>query len=90
VTIDDYGNLCFAIAQAMDIHKGVAVKKFPLVDFKPPFVPDLDRQELSHSVILEMDDGTALQVACEDSMTQRQVLSIVSTYWKAYMEKPAA
>lgn len=86
VTVDDYGVLQFAIAQAMDIHRGVAMKRYPLTEFKAPFVPDLDQQELPHSVVLEFDDGTSLQVACEDAMTQRQVLSMLTTYWKAYMD----
>ncbi|KAI5367803.1 Putative ADF-H/Gelsolin-like domain superfamily [Septoria linicola] len=86
VTIDDYGVLQFAIAQAMDIHRGVAMKRYSLTDFKAPFVPDLDQQELPYSVVLEFDDGTALQVACEDAMIQRQVLSLLNTYWKAYTE----
>lgn len=70
----------------MDIHRGVAMKRYPLTEFKAPFVPDLDQQELPHSVVLEFDDGTSLQVACEDAMTQRQVLSLLTTYWKAYMD----
>ncbi|KAK4631929.1 hypothetical protein CLAFUW4_03745 [Fulvia fulva] len=84
VTIDDSGYLQFAIAQAMEIHKGVALKKFALNDFKLPYVPDLDMQELSYSIMLEFHDGTTLQTACEDAMTQRQVLHILKTYWKAW------
>ncbi|CAK1361367.1 hypothetical protein CB0940_03247 [Cercospora beticola] len=86
VTIDDYGVLQFAIAQAMDIHRGVAMKRYALAEFKAPFMPVLDQQELPYSVILEFEDGTALQVACEDGMTQRQVLSLLTTYWRAYTE----
>lgn len=68
----------------MEIHKGVALKKFALNDFKLPYVPDLDMQELSYSIMLEFHDGTTLQTACEDAMTQRQVLHILKTYWKAW------
>lgn len=88
MTIDDSGHLQFAIAQAMDIYKGVAMKRYPLVGFKAPYVPDLDRQELSHSMVLEFMNGAALQIACEDAMTQRQVFSVLKTYWKAYTERP--
>ncbi|KXT08981.1 hypothetical protein AC579_4020 [Pseudocercospora musae] len=84
VTIDDAGYLQFAIASAMEIHKGIAQKKFSLSSFTMPYAPDLDRQELDHSVVLEFQDGAAVQVACEDAMTQRQVLSVLKTYWKAY------
>ncbi|KAK4505590.1 hypothetical protein PRZ48_003553 [Zasmidium cellare] len=84
VTIDDSGFLQFAIAQAMDIHKGVALKKFNLTNFKTPYAPDLDSQELPYSVVMEFHDGTTLQAACEDAMTQRQVLHLLKTYWKAW------
>ncbi|EME85659.1 uncharacterized protein MYCFIDRAFT_213945 [Pseudocercospora fijiensis CIRAD86] len=84
VTIDDAGYLQFAIASAMEIHKGIAQKKFSLSSFTMPYAPDLDRQELDHSIVLEFQDGAAVQVACEDAMTQRQVLSVLKTYWKAY------
>lgn len=84
MTVDDSGCLQFAIAQAMDIHKGVALKRFPLTDFKAPYAPDLDSQELPYSVVMEFHDGTTLQAACEDAMTQRQVLYLLKTYWKAW------
>ncbi|KAF2162154.1 hypothetical protein M409DRAFT_27537 [Zasmidium cellare ATCC 36951] len=84
VTINDSGFLQFAIAQAMDIHKGVALKKFALTDFKPPYAPDPDSQELPYSVVMEFHDGTTLQAACEDAMTQRQVLHLLKTYWRAW------
>ncbi|KAF2213041.1 hypothetical protein CERZMDRAFT_90546 [Cercospora zeae-maydis SCOH1-5] len=70
----------------MDIHRGVAMKRYPLAQFKEPFMPVLDQQELPYSVVLEFEDGTALQVACEDGMTQRQVLSLLTTYWRAYTD----
>lgn len=84
VTINDQGQLQFAIAQAMEIHKGVALKTFPLQHFNTPYAPDLDRQELANSVMLELQDGTTLQLACEDAMTQRQVLHLLKSYWKSW------
>lgn len=68
----------------MEIHKGIAQKRFSLAAFSMPYAPDLDRQELDHSIVLEFQDGTAVQIACEDAVTQRQVLSVLKTYWKAY------
>ena len=41
-------------------------------------------QELPYSIMLEFHDGTTLQTACEDAMTQRQVLHLLKTYWKAW------
>ncbi|SMY21737.1 unnamed protein product [Zymoseptoria tritici ST99CH_1A5] len=63
---------------------GIAAKRFPLADFKSPTTPDLERQELPHSVVLEFPDGTTLQLACEDAMTQRQVLHLLRSYWKSW------
>lgn len=84
VTISEDGHLQFAIAHAMEIHKGVALRHFPLQEFSVPYAPDLDRQELANSVVLELQDGTTLQLACEDSMTQRQVLHLLKSYWKSW------
>lgn len=84
MTINEDGHLQFAIAHAMEIHKGVALRHFPLQDFAAPYAPDLDRQELANSVVLELQEGSTLQLACEDSMTQRQVLHLLKSYWKSW------
>jgi hypothetical protein len=64
-----------------------------LSDFKAPYAPDLDRQELPHSICLEFtpgaqlpdgDEGGVLQLACEDAMGQRQVLRLLGGYWKSW------
>ncbi|CAK4034391.1 Hypothetical predicted protein [Lecanosticta acicola] len=89
VTIDETGHLQFAIAQAMEIHKGVALKQYPLGEFKQPYAPDVDSEELPNSVVLELHDGTFLQTACEDGMTQRQVLHVLKSYWKAWTSSAA-
>ena len=50
-----------------------------------PYVPDLDRQELQNSILLDFVDGTTtVQIACEDSVTHMQVTHVVKTYWKAW------
>ena len=83
VEIDVAGFVVFSIPQAMDHQRGAA-KRFPMKDFKMPYVPDLDRQELAHSIMLDLVDGTTLQVACEDAMAHRQVTHVLKTYWKAW------
>jgi hypothetical protein len=75
-------------------------KKFHLSDFKAPYAPDLDQQELPHSICLEFTgsqapdtdafdgdhvDGGVLQLACEDAMGQRQVLRLLGGYWKSWV-----
>ncbi|WPH01992.1 Hypothetical protein R9X50_00484600 [Acrodontium crateriforme] len=81
--LDDAGNLVFSIPQALDIQKGVS-KRYHLSEFKQPYTPDLDRQELPHSVMFDSVDGSTLQLACEDSMTHRLVLQTLRFYWKSW------
>ncbi|KAF2767727.1 hypothetical protein EJ03DRAFT_352786 [Teratosphaeria nubilosa] len=84
VEIDDSGNLTFSIPQALDIQKGVA-KRYHLTEFKLPYAPDQDMQELPHSVMLDFVGGsTTLQAACEDSLTHGQVLHVLRSHWKAW------
>ncbi|KAK5119059.1 hypothetical protein LTR62_000270 [Meristemomyces frigidus] len=84
VEIDETGYLVFSIPQAMDIQKGTT-KRFHLSDFKQPYAPDLDRQELPWSVVLEFTaEGGSLQAACEDVMVQKQVLYVLRSYWKIW------
>ena len=50
--------------------------KFHLKELSAPFIPDVDRQEMPHSVLLDLRDGAgSLQLASEDAMSQRQLLS---------------
>ena len=53
--------------------KGV-VKRYHLSEFRTPYPPDQDRQELPNSVVLDFVDGRTLQCACETYMVQAQVL----------------
>lgn len=68
----------------MDAQKGAFVKKYAMAEFRMPYVPDLDRQELPNSIMLDYHDGTTLQVACEDTMTHRQVVHVLRSYWKGW------
>jgi len=67
----------------MHMQRGVT-KKFRLDEFKMPYLPDLDRQELPHSVLLDFVDGTTLQIACGASATQEQVLQVLRMHWQAW------
>ncbi|KAK4979494.1 hypothetical protein LTR66_010482 [Elasticomyces elasticus] len=83
VELDANGYLVFNVSTTNDHHHGVT-KRFHLSDFRRPDVPDLDRQELPNSVVLELGDGSTLQCACEDSMAQAQVLSILCQAHRAW------
>jgi hypothetical protein len=71
VEIDALGNL--VLSPSKHNEKGI-VKRFHLSDFRTPYPPDQDRQELPNSVVLDFMDGRTLQCACETYMAQAQVL----------------
>ncbi|KAF2103887.1 hypothetical protein NA57DRAFT_70097 [Rhizodiscina lignyota] len=51
-----------------------ATKQYHLSEFKRPFVPDQERQEMPWSVVLDFVDGRTLQCACETGGGQLEVL----------------
>lgn len=65
------GNL--VLSPSKHNEKGI-VKRFHLSDFRTPYPPDQDRQELPNSVVLDFIDGRSLQCACETHIGQAQVL----------------
>ena len=65
------GNL--VLSPSKHNEKGI-VKRFHLSDFRTPYPPDQDRQELPNSVVLDFIDGRSLQCACETYIGQAQVL----------------
>ncbi|KAL2142632.1 hypothetical protein VTI28DRAFT_896 [Corynascus sepedonium] len=56
---------------------GALVKRYHMSDFKPPFAPDVELQELPNSVVLDLVDGSGLQIACEDRAGQMSILRIL-------------
>ena len=75
--IDDQGYLILT-PPTMDGNTRNISKRYHLSEFRRPTIPDLDRQELPHSILLDFEDGSTLQCACESKYTQHQVLR--STY----------
>ncbi|CAG9942086.1 unnamed protein product [Clonostachys rosea f. rosea IK726] len=53
------------------------VKKYHLSEFKTPYTPDVEIQELPNSVVLDLVEGSAVQVACEDRTGQLHVLEVL-------------
>jgi hypothetical protein len=53
---------------------GAGLKRYHLSEFKAPYTPDVEVQELPNSVVLDFVDGSGLQVACEDRAGQLNVL----------------
>lgn len=50
------------------------VKRYHLSDFRVPYIPEMEVQELPNSVCLDFVDGSGLQIACEDRAGQMNVL----------------
>ncbi|CAH0044153.1 unnamed protein product [Clonostachys solani] len=53
------------------------VKKYHLSEFRTPYTPDVEVQELPNSVVLDLVEGSAVQVACEDRTGQLHVLEVL-------------
>ncbi|KAF9736546.1 hypothetical protein PMIN06_004823 [Paraphaeosphaeria minitans] len=87
VEIDASGNLVLSQSKTTEQSKGGIMRRFSLMEFRAPFAPDLDQQELPNSVVLDFLDGRTLQLACETYSGQAQVLAILSeahTAWTDY------
>jgi hypothetical protein len=71
--IDDQGYLIFS-PPANDANLRSVSRKFHLADFRMPTLPDLEREQMAWSVILDLKDGSSIQCACENRAAQQQVL----------------
>ncbi|QIW94858.1 hypothetical protein AMS68_000376 [Peltaster fructicola] len=85
LSLDEAGSLVIGIPQSMEHHKSSVPKKHHLAEFKLPYMPDLDRQEMPHSICLDFNEGGTFQIACEDAMGQRHVLNMLRNYWKSWV-----
>ncbi|KAL1844394.1 hypothetical protein VTJ49DRAFT_73 [Mycothermus thermophilus] len=70
-------------APGKDRH-GALVKRYHMSEFKPPFTPDVELQELPNSVVLDFISGSGLQVACEDRAGQMNILRILEEAHRTY------
>ncbi|KAK5140950.1 hypothetical protein LTR04_002790, partial [Oleoguttula sp. CCFEE 6159] len=76
VEIDERGNIVLGLSKS-NTHQKAVTKKYHLSEFRRPFAPDQDRQELANSVILDFIGGSTLQIACEDAYGQGEVLKVL-------------
>jgi hypothetical protein len=58
-------------------HQAGAIKRYHMSDFKTPYTPEMEVQELPNSVVLDFVDGSGLQIACEDRAGQMNVLQVL-------------
>jgi hypothetical protein len=75
MSIDSQGFLVLSQAQSnKGTEKSMAVKKYHFSDFRTPFAPEMEVQELPNSVVLDFIEGGGLQVAVEDRGGQMRLL----------------
>ena len=55
-------------------HQAGTIKRYHMSDFRLPYTPEMEVQELPNSVVLDFVDGSGLQIACEDRAGQMNVL----------------
>ncbi|KAK4177462.1 hypothetical protein QBC36DRAFT_130997 [Triangularia setosa] len=60
------------------------LKRYHITDFKPPYTPDVELQELPNSVVLDFVEGSGLQVACEDRAGQMNILHILTEAYQSH------
>lgn len=73
VRIDEQGYLVLT-PPTMDASKHGVSRRFHLTDFRKPSLPTPEREELPWSVVLDFEDGSCLQCACESRYVQGQML----------------
>lgn len=73
--LDTQGNLILSQAQgSKGTEKSAVTKRFHLSEFRLPFVPDMELEEMPNSVVLDFVEGGGLQIACQDRGGQLSVL----------------
>lgn len=73
--IDSQGFLVLSALPAPSSRAAQGTKRYHLSEFRPPYCPDVEVQELPNSVVLDFVEGTSLQLACEDRSGQLSVLN---------------
>ncbi|OAA57231.1 hypothetical protein ISF_07152 [Cordyceps fumosorosea ARSEF 2679] len=73
--IDSQGFLVLSALPAPSSRAAQGTKRYHLSEFRPPYCPDVEVQELPNSVVLDFVEGTSLQLACEDRTGQVSVLN---------------
>ncbi len=70
--LDSNGWLILSAVQGAAIAAGI--KRYHMSEFCAPYTPDVDVEELPHSVRLDLTEGSCLQIACEDRAGQMNAL----------------
>lgn len=76
VCLDNQGFLILSAVQGVPSAKQMAgaMKRYHMSQFRQPYLPDMDVQELPNSIVLDFVDGSGIQLACEDRAGQMNTL----------------
>jgi hypothetical protein len=77
LSLDSQGFLLLSAVQGAGVGGATApsgVKRYHLSEFRAPYTPEIEVQELPNSVCLDFVEGSGLQIACEDRAGQMNVL----------------
>lgn len=78
--LDSQGFLVLSAGQAAAAAGSVVTKRYHLSEFRNPYAPEMEQQELPNSVCLDFVDGSSLQIACEDRAGQLSTLQRWSSH----------
>ncbi|KAI1624883.1 hypothetical protein EDD37DRAFT_628262 [Exophiala viscosa] len=85
IRIDDQGYIIFS-PPVTDANMRSVSRKYHLSDFKQPTLPDMEREEIAWSIVLDLLDGRCVQCACESRSAQQQVLQMLIDAHSAYQQ----
>ncbi|KAF7547533.1 hypothetical protein G7046_g8973 [Stylonectria norvegica] len=75
--LDSQGFLILSALPAQSGRAAVGTKRYHLSDLRRPYIPDVEIQELPNSVVLDLIEGSGVQIACVDRAGQMNVLKIL-------------
>ncbi|KAF5024895.1 hypothetical protein F66182_3017 [Fusarium sp. NRRL 66182] len=75
--LDSQGFLILSAPPGQSGRAAQGTKRYHLSEFRKPYVPDVEVQELPNSVVLDLVEGSGVQLACMDRAGQTSVLNIL-------------
>ncbi|TWU72365.1 hypothetical protein ED733_003387 [Metarhizium rileyi] len=74
LSLDSQGFLTLSALPAQSGRPAQGTRRYHLSEFRAPYIPDVEVQELPNSVVLDFIERSSIQVACEDRVGQLRVL----------------
>ncbi|RMZ75884.1 hypothetical protein DV738_g5222, partial [Chaetothyriales sp. CBS 135597] len=83
IRIDDQGSLIFSPLNN-DANTRSTSRRYHLSDVRTPTLPDCEREQMAHSIVIDFKDGNSIHCACESKEMQQQVLQMLVDAHSAY------